>query len=44
MHEGFRSGVRSGVDGTPTIYVNGARYDDSYDIQSLLRALEQAAS
>ena len=38
------SGVRSGVNGTPTFYINGARYDDSYDLDTLLGALEAAAS
>ena len=30
------SGVRSGVNGTPTFYVNGKRHDSSYDIDTLL--------
>ena len=37
------SGVRSGVNGTPTFFVNGARHDDSYDIETLMAALERAA-
>ena len=37
------SGVRSGVNGTPTFYVNGARYDGSYDLETPLGLLEQAA-
>ena len=44
VQEDFMSGVRSGVNGTPTFYVNGARYDDSYDLDTLLGALEVAAS
>jgi protein-disulfide isomerase len=36
--------VRSGVNGTPTFYVNGARHDDSYDVETLLTALEAAAN
>jgi protein-disulfide isomerase len=39
----FLSGVRSGVNGTPSFYINGARHDDSYDIETLLAALERAA-
>ena len=42
VREDFMSGVRSGVNGTPTFYVNGARYDGSYDLETLLGALEQA--
>jgi protein-disulfide isomerase len=44
VHEDFMSGVKSGVNGTPTFYINGARYDDSYDPDSLLGALERAAT
>lgn len=38
----FRSGVRSGVNGTPTFFINGTRYDGSWDRDSLLEALEDA--
>jgi protein-disulfide isomerase len=37
------SGVRSGVNGTPTFYINGTRHDDSYDLETLLAALQQPA-
>jgi protein-disulfide isomerase len=43
VHEDFMSGVRSGVNGTPTFYVDGVRYDDSYDFDTLLAALQRAA-
>ena len=43
VHEDFMSGVRSGVNGTPTFYIDGVRYDDSYDLETLLAALERAA-
>jgi protein-disulfide isomerase len=43
VHEDFMSGVRSGVNGTPTFYINDVRHDDSYDLETLLAALEQAA-
>lgn len=43
VHEDFMSGVRSGVNGTPTFYVDGVRYDDSYELETLLAALERAA-
>ena len=42
IHEDFLSGVRSGVNGTPTFYINGARHDGSYELEPLLRALERA--
>jgi protein-disulfide isomerase len=44
VREDFMSGVRSGVNGTPSFYVNGVRHDDSYDLETLLAVLERAAS
>ena len=44
VREDFMSGVRSGVNGTPTFYINGVRHDDSYEIETLLAALERAAA
>src|SRR6185436_13310711 len=38
VREDFMSGVRSGVNGTPTFYINGRRHDDSYDAQTLTAA------
>jgi protein-disulfide isomerase len=42
VREDFMSGVRSGVNGTPTFYINGVRHDDSYELETLLAALEQS--
>ncbi len=42
--EDFLSGIRSGVNGTPTFFVNGQRHDGSYDRETLLKTLERAAS
>ena len=39
LREDFLSGVRSGVNGTPTFFVNGIRHDGGYDAQALLEAL-----
>ena len=44
VREDFMSGVRSGVNGTPTFYVNGVRHDGSYDLETLLGVLEEAAA
>ena len=44
VHEDFLSGVRSGVNGTPSFYVNGVRHDGSFDTETLLTALERAAA
>jgi protein-disulfide isomerase len=43
VREDFMGGVRSGVNGTPTFYINGARYDGSYQPDDLLAALDRAA-
>jgi protein-disulfide isomerase len=34
------TGMKSGVDGTPTIFINGARYTGELDIDSLMKALK----
>lgn len=44
VRDDFMSGVRSGVNGTPTFYLNGARYDDSYELEALSAAVERAAA
>jgi protein-disulfide isomerase len=44
VQEDFMSGVRSGVNGTPSFYIAGARHDDSYDVETLHAALERAAA
>jgi protein-disulfide isomerase len=38
----FMDGVRSGVNGTPTFFINGTRYDDSWDPDTLAAAVEHA--
>jgi protein-disulfide isomerase len=40
----FTSGVRSGVNGTPTFFVNGVRHDGPYDAVSLLLSIQAAAA
>ena len=40
VREDFSSGVRSGVNGTPTFFINGQRYDGPLDL--LLETLRQA--
>ena len=44
VREDFMSGVRSGVNGTPTFYINGERHDDSYELETLLSATQRAAA
>ena len=40
VREDFLSGVRSGVSGTPTFYVNGVRHEGPADLQSLLWSIQ----
>ena len=35
----FEGGVRSGVNGTPTLFIDGLRYDSPHDLRALLAAL-----
>ena len=39
IREDFRSGARNGVNGTPTFFINGKRYDGNYDVDHLFAAL-----
>jgi protein-disulfide isomerase len=40
----FMGGVRSGVNGTPTFYINGERYDDDWgDVWTFVAAIRAAA-
>jgi protein-disulfide isomerase len=42
VRDDFLSGVRSGVNGTPTFFVNGLRHNGSWDLETLLAALRGA--
>lgn len=41
MREDFLDGARSGVNGTPTFFINGLRYDGPWDIESLKEEIEK---
>lgn len=41
VEEDFRSGVRSGVNGTPTFFINSVRYDGPRDVEAMVFALSQ---
>jgi protein-disulfide isomerase len=44
VRDDFRSGVKSGVNGTPTFFVNGSRYDGSWaNENAFIGALRDAA-
>ena len=44
VREDFLSGVRSGVNGTPTFFIEGVRYDGPRDFDTLLAVLAEAAA
>ena|SRR2546423_7611357 len=37
----FESGVRSGVNGTPSFFINGSKYNGGYDYASLASSIEE---
>jgi protein-disulfide isomerase len=39
----FSGGVRSGVNGTPTFFINGQRNDGDFELETLRRAINKAA-
>lgn len=44
VRDDFRSGVRSGVNGTPTFFINGNRYEGSWaNEKGFVQALHEAA-
>jgi protein-disulfide isomerase len=42
VRDDFSGGIRSGVNGTPTFYINGVRHDDDYALETLLASIERA--
>jgi len=40
IRQDFLSGVRSGVNGTPSFFINGQKYEGEYDLASMTEAIE----
>lgn len=40
VRDDFLGGVRSGVNGTPTFFINGVRHDGSYEFEDLAAAID----
>jgi protein-disulfide isomerase len=36
----FRGGLKSGVNGTPSFFINGTRHDGAFDFESLVAAID----
>ena len=43
VREDFLSGVRSGVSGAPTFFINGLRYSGAWDFETMLNVLRRAS-
>jgi protein-disulfide isomerase len=41
VKEDFLGGARSGVNGTPTFFINGHRHDGSFEFEDLVGAIEE---
>jgi protein-disulfide isomerase len=44
VQEDFVSGIRAGVNGTPTFFINGVRHDGGHDFDSMFRAIDDYLS
>jgi protein-disulfide isomerase len=45
VRDDFRGGIRSGVNGTPTFFINGSRFDGNWaDTVEFIQALTEAAA
>ena len=42
INKSLKSGIDSGVEGTPTFFINGQRYEDSWDIDTLSNFLKES--
>jgi protein-disulfide isomerase len=43
VHDEFRGGMMSGVNGTPTFFINGMRHDGDYSVEAILAAVKEAS-
>ena len=41
IEESLKGGIDSGVEGTPTFYVNGVRYEDSFDLKTFSETIQK---
>ena len=44
IEESLKSGVDSGVEGTPPFFINGVRYEDSFDLRTFSKTLQKYLS
>jgi protein-disulfide isomerase len=41
IDESIKTGINSGVEGTPTFYINGVRYEDSWDLETFSETVKR---
>ena len=39
IDDSLKNGIKSGVEGTPTFFLNGKRYEGSWDLETLSKKL-----
>jgi protein-disulfide isomerase len=42
INKSLKNGIDSGVEGTPTFFVSGVRYEDSWDLDTLSNILKKS--
>jgi protein-disulfide isomerase len=41
IEESLKGGIDSGVEGKPTFFVNGVRYEDSFDLKTFSESIQK---
>jgi protein-disulfide isomerase len=41
IEQSLKNGINSGVEGTPTFFVNGVRYEESWDLETFSKTLKK---
>ena len=41
INKSLKHGIDSGIEGTPTFFVNGVRYEDSWDLDTFSNVLKK---
>jgi len=44
IEESLKGGIDSGVEGTPTFFINGVRYEDSFDLKTFSETIQMYLS
>jgi protein-disulfide isomerase len=41
INKSLKTGINSGVEGTPTFFINGVRYEESWDLETFSEAVKR---